>query len=100
MDSYALCGKFIVDPRDRDALAEILSAAADLMQQAAGCRTYIVYTDTADDGAVWVTELWDSQDAHAQSLTLPGVSDLIARARPLIRGIEQHVLVPVHGKGL
>lgn len=100
MDNYALCGKFIVEPRDRDALVTILSTAADLMAQAEGCRAYIVYTETADDSAVWVTELWDSQDAHDQSLTLPGVSNLIAQARPLIRGIEQHVLVPRHGKGL
>lgn len=99
MDSYALCGKFIVEPRDRDALATILSTAADLMARAEGCRTYIVYTEPADDSAVWVTELWDSQEEHDQSLALPGVSDLIAQARPLIRGIEQHVLVPVRGKG-
>lgn len=100
MAMYALCGKFTVEPPNRNALADILSAAADLMEHAAGCQMYIVYNDAADDGALWVTELWDSKEAHARSLTLPGVGELIAQARPLISGIEQHVLIPVLGKRL
>ncbi len=101
MAKYALCGKFTTDPQDRDALLDILSAAAGLMAQAAGCQMYIVYRDAADGGAVWVTELWESKEAHDNSLSMAGVRDLIAQAMPLVRGpIEQHPLIPVSGKGL
>jgi quinol monooxygenase YgiN len=98
---YALAGKLTTDVQDRDALIEILSAAADLMENAEGCQMYIVYKDAKDDTAIWVTELWDSQADHDNSLSIAGVSDLIARARPLIKSMsDQIVLIPIHGKGL
>lgn len=101
MSTYALCGKFTTDAHDRDALVAILADAAALMDQAEGCQMYIVYTEPADDTAVWVTERWDSKTVHDQSLALPGVSDLIAQAMPLIKAApEQHILHPVSGKGL
>lgn len=99
--TYGLCGKLTTAPRDRDMLVGILTRAADLMAGAAGCQLYIVFRDATDDGAVWVTEVWDTQAAHDDSLSVPGVRELIAQARPLLTGgVEQHVLIPVGGKGL
>ncbi len=101
MLKYALAGKLTTDAQDRDALIEILSAAADLMENAEGCQMYIVYKDANDDTAVWVTELWDSKADHDSSLSIAGVSDLITRARPLIKSMSDQIeLIPIHGKGL
>ena len=100
MAKYALSGNFTTTPENRDALVEILSSAADLMRDAEGCQLYVVCTEEADDTTVWVMEIWDSKAAHDASLTIEGVGDLIARARPMITGANQNVLTPIHGLGL
>jgi len=100
MASFAMCGKMSAAPENRDTLVEILSSAADLMRNTDGCEAYIVYKDADDDGAVWVTELWQSKEAHDASLTLPEVRELIGKAMPLLVGSpEGSTLIPVTGKG-
>lgn len=71
MAGFAMCGKMTTAPENRDALVAILSQAAEMMRTAEGCHSYIVYTDADDAGAVWVTEMWESKEAHDASLTLP-----------------------------
>ncbi|HEY6694297.1 MAG TPA: antibiotic biosynthesis monooxygenase [Solirubrobacteraceae bacterium] len=41
-----------------------------------------------DPAAIWVTEAWTDRDAHAASLDNPAAKDQIARAMPLIDGID------------
>jgi quinol monooxygenase YgiN len=59
-----------------------------------GCRLYAVGVDEQDADGVWVTELWESDDAHAASLELDDVRVQIARALPLIdrAGLRQQRL--------
>lgn len=100
MPKYGLSGKIITEAQYRDSLVDLLSQAADLMATAEGCHSYIVSTIEGDESAVWVSEIWESKEAHDKSLSIAGVAELIAQARPMIRGMEQMVLTPVHGKGL
>jgi quinol monooxygenase YgiN len=66
-----------------------------------GCLSYIVATDPADADGLWVTEVWESAEAHAASLQLPAVQAAITRGRPLIAGFESRVeTTPVGGIGL
>lgn len=100
MTAFAMCGKMTAQPGQREALLGILSAAADLMRNVEGCRTYIVYTDADDANAIWVTELWDSKEAHDESLKAENVRTLIGQAMPLLAGSpEGATLIPVTGKG-
>jgi quinol monooxygenase YgiN len=69
----------------RDALAAILASGSDEMP---GCISYVVAEDLADADALWVTEIWESKEAHQASLSLPVVRDAIARGRPLIAGFD------------
>ena len=79
---YGLIGKMIAAPGQRDALiAILLESAAGGMP---GCLSYIVAQDRTDADALWITEVWDSQESHAASLSLPSVQQAIARGRPLI----------------
>ena len=41
-----------------------------------------------DPAAIWVTEAWTDRDAHTASLDNPAAKDQIARAMPLIAGID------------
>ena len=101
MSNYGMVGKLITAPEDRDKLIDILTQAADGMQDLAGCHLYVVSKDAEDEGALWVMELWESKQAHDDSLKLESVRNLIGQAMPLLKGQpEGTTLIPVSGKGL
>jgi len=95
---YGLIGKIRAVAGQRDALIDILVEGVAGMP---GCLSYVVAQDPTDADAIWVTEVWESQDSHKASLSLPSVQDAIARGRPLIAGFDQHIeTVPIGGQGL
>jgi len=98
---FGLHGSILAQPGHRDALVEHMLEAARLMDDAPGCELYLVSVSETDDDAVWITESWTSEADHDASLSLPGVHELIGRARPLIVGMgESRRLVPLEGAGL
>ncbi len=95
---YGLIGKMIALEGKRDELATILINGVANMP---GCKSYIVANDSADANGLWVTEVWEDQEKHAQSLTLPLVVDAISKGRPLIAGFgERFETEPKGGQGL
>jgi quinol monooxygenase YgiN len=95
---YGLIGKITATPGQRDALAAILLEGTQAMP---GCVSYIVASDPADNDALWITEVWDSQASHKASLSLPSVQAAIAKGRPLIAGFSNRVeTLPVGGVGI
>lgn len=95
---YGLIGKMTAVAGQRDALVAILLEGTQSMP---GCLSYVIATDPAEDAAIWVTEVWDSQASHQASLKLPLVQAAIARGRPLIAGFSNRVeTVPIGGHGL
>lgn len=80
---FMLHGRLAAQPGKRDELLAILSEGAQ-PEKMAGCRMYLVAVDATDDDGVWVTEVWESEDAHAASLELDRVKEQIARAMPLL----------------
>lgn len=95
---YGLIGKMIAQPGQRDALSAILiDGVADMP----GCLSYVVANDSSDADALWITEVWENQDFHQQSLQLPSVQAAIAKGRPLIAGFgERFETQPLGGTGL
>ncbi len=101
MANFGMVGKLTSAPENRDKLVDILTRGIDLMNTLDGCHLYVVSTDVNDAGTVWVMELWDSKEAHDESLTLPGVRELISQAMPLlVENPDGASLIPVVGKGL
>lgn len=95
---YGLIGKMTAKPGERAALIAVLVEGVAGMP---GCFSYIVAEDPADADAIWITEVWDSEDSHKASLALPSVRDAIAKGRPLIAGMEAgQATRPVGGHGL
>jgi RimJ/RimL family protein N-acetyltransferase/uncharacterized damage-inducible protein DinB/quinol monooxygenase YgiN len=98
MTKFGLTGKLTAQPGQREALLGHLLAAARMMKRAPGCELYLVSLAQDEPDAIWVTEAWQSKGDHDASLTLPGVPERIARARPLIAGMSEPILtVPVGG---
>lgn len=95
---YGLIGKIKVVPGQCDALIAILLEGTSGMP---GCFSYVIAKDLTDADAIWITEVWDSQDSHRASLSLPSVQQAIARGKPLISGFgERFETQPVGGHGL
>lgn len=86
---YGLIGRMRAVPGRRDELAAILAGMGEMP----GCRTYQVGLEVSDPHALWVTEVWDSAEAHAASLELPKVQAAIAAGRPLIAAFDQRIEV-------
>lgn len=98
---YGLIGKMIAAPGQRDALIRILLEGTTGGNAMPGCLSYVVAADASDGDALWITEVWDREESHQASLSLPSVREAIARGRPLIAGFgERFVTAPVGGLGL
>ena len=89
MQKYGLLVKIGVSPKKREELANILLEASLLSRGAKGCLSYQVHLDNENDNTIWITEVWDSKEAHAEALTLDGVDELVARAQPMIKSFER-----------
>jgi quinol monooxygenase YgiN len=95
---YGLIGKISAVAGQRDALAAILLEGTKAMP---GCLSYVVAADAADPDGLWVTEVWESEESHKASLTLPAVQTAIAKGKPLIAKFSNNVAtVPLGGHGL
>ena len=95
---YGLVGKMIAVSGQRDALISILlEGTADMP----GCLSYIIAEDSSDMNAIWITEIWDSEESHRASLSLPLVQQAIARGKPLIAKFGHPTITkPIGGHGL
>jgi len=98
---FGLSGRILAHHGQGDALAEVLLEAARLLEGDEQCELYVVSRSPDDPEAVWVTEVWADEAAHAASLERDDVRALIGRGRPLIAGFGDQVrLRPLGGKGL
>jgi quinol monooxygenase YgiN len=83
---YGLIGKIKSIAGQRDELIKIL---LDGSRDMPGCLSYVVAQDRSNDDAIWVTEVWENQESHRASLSLPSVQEAISHAKPLITGFGE-----------
>ena len=83
--TFANVGRLGVKPGRRDELIEILIRPSGEMREL-GCLLYEVGVNDGDPDAVFVSELWESAEAHAASLRLDSVRASLAEATPLLSG--------------
>jgi quinol monooxygenase YgiN len=84
---FGMISQIIAAPGRRKELAAVLLEGAHDLP---GCRAYLVAADEAHGDAIWVTEVWDSRDAHARAVASPAVKAAIAKGGPLIAGFAVH----------
>jgi quinol monooxygenase YgiN len=89
---FMLHGRLGATPGKRDELLAVFDD--EQASEMPGCRLYLVAIDETDPDGVWVTEVWESEEAHAASLQLDHVQQQIARARPIldVEGFRQQRL--------
>lgn len=95
---YGLIGKIVAVAGKRNELAKVL---VDGVAGMPGCLSYVVALDSEESDSIWVTEVWESEQAHSASLSLPSVQEAIGKGRPLIASMgESTVTTPIGGHGL
>jgi len=95
---YGLIVKLTIVPGKREEMIRILKESAVDMP---GCLSYVVAKDSADEIAIWVTEVWDSEASHDASLSLPAVKNAIPQAKQIVTGFDKVAVTnPVWGVGL
>ena len=89
---YGLIARFTAHPGKREEVATLMvSGGAPL-----GCRSFVVANDPGDPDAIWITEVWDSEEAWKASFDLPAVKASIDKVVPLIAVFgEPTVTAPV-----
>jgi quinol monooxygenase YgiN len=98
---FGMHGSFKAQPGQGDALAAILLEAAESLRANESCLLYVVSRASDDADAIWVTEAWTDREAHDASLDVPDAKEQIARAMPLIAGIDSRAeFTPLGGKGV
>lgn len=100
MSKFAMYGKMTAQPGKRDELARLLLESEAALQEMEGCLLYILNESEDEPDVLWVTELWESAEAHDASLRNEKVLALIQRCRPLIAGVSSVPVRPIGGKGL
>jgi quinol monooxygenase YgiN len=96
---YGLISNVIAQSGRRDELVEILLRGVSPSMP--GCLNYIVATDLSDANSIWVTEVWQSKEAHAASLALLSVETAMSEGRPLITKFSRIAeITPVGGLGV
>lgn len=95
---YGSIAKVTVVPGRRDEMIGILrESAADLPE----CFSYVVAKDSADEKALWVTEVWESRASHAASLSLPSVQKAMVRGKAILSQFDKIAVTdPLWAAGL
>jgi quinol monooxygenase YgiN len=79
---YGLISRITAQSGRRDELVKILLAG--MANSVAGCLNYIIAIDPSEANSIWVTEVWQSRQAHAAALSMPAVKEAVSEGRPLI----------------
>ena len=94
---YGLINRITAVKDRRDELAAILAGISEMP----GCLSYIVALEDSDSRAIWVSEVWESAEAHSASLGTRAVQEAIEQGRPLIERFDQRIETkPTGGTGL
>jgi quinol monooxygenase YgiN len=98
LSRVARYAKLTAQPRQAEVLTERLLEVAELLEQVPGCELYLINISPADSTAVWVTEVWRSQEELEASVQLEPIKRLMALVLPLLAGPPELVeLIPLGG---
>jgi quinol monooxygenase YgiN/mannose-6-phosphate isomerase-like protein (cupin superfamily) len=94
--------KFTARSGQGDALAERMLGVAEGLRAIAGCELYVINRSTEDPDAIWVTEVWRSQEELDASLETEEAKAAIPEVMALVQegGFERIDVAPLGGVGL
>ena len=99
MEKFCVYGKLTAKEGKAQELAAYMQEVVKEMQALDTCFCYILGERADEPNSIYIYEVWESEQAQNDSLTLEVFQNLIAKARPIIAGIENlHKLTIFDGK--
>jgi quinol monooxygenase YgiN len=97
--TYALINRLTAKPGRRDeVVANLLDSGASFADDDA-CLLYLVAESTEGGDAIWVVDLWTSEERHAEALQGDDVRSVVKDTLAMLEGPpEQFVIRPRGGK--
>ena len=87
-ETYGIIGQMKCAPGKR---SEVVAALVEGTKDMPGNIAYLIAEDLGEEESIWITEVWESKEAHAASLQLPQVQAAIGKAREFITGFGTRV---------
>jgi quinol monooxygenase YgiN len=97
-EHYGVIAHVSAKPGQRDAMIEGLKGLIGMK----GCVNFVIAKDGKNADAVWITEVWESKEAHDAALATDQFKAAIGKAGPLMAGApdQNNETWPVAGIGL
>ncbi|MGZ9810953.1 putative quinol monooxygenase [Pseudoroseicyclus sp. H15] len=83
---HGIIGKIVALPGKRDELRGLLAEGCIVLP---GCTSYVVAEDIDEIDVLWITEIWESAEAHSTALRSPGFLDIVTRIKPTTASIDR-----------
>ncbi|RYE74622.1 MAG: antibiotic biosynthesis monooxygenase [Oxalobacteraceae bacterium] len=93
--SFGLATKARALPGKQEQLLDALGEVSRLVFNVPGCISYVVSTLPDEPDAVFITEFWESRQAHESIFAMAGVYEVVVQFQALTADIEQHELQPL-----
>lgn len=101
MKRFGQHSKVMARPGKRDELVAKYLEVGEIQRSNPECELIFVSTSASDANAVYLTEVWSSEESHKQALDSDEVRAWAEAMPPLVDGDPQSQrLEPVGGKGL
>ena len=98
--THGLLNRLTAKPGKRQRVVQILLESGKLFDDNPACLQYLVSESKEDPNVIWVTDLWTSEQEHAEALKVPELRPFVEESMQLLEGMpEQIQLRPVGGKG-
>jgi quinol monooxygenase YgiN len=94
---FALINKLTAKPGQRDRVLELLVQSGRLFDENPACILYLVTESRDDESAIWVTDLWTSEEEHAEALRAPALRPFIEETIPLLESMPEQIAVQAVG---
>jgi quinol monooxygenase YgiN len=99
--TYALLNRLTAKQGQRDEVVQNLIESGTLFDHNAACLLYLVTEPADDPDAIWVVDLWTSEEEHARALQAPELQSYVAKTVPLLERMPEQIELRTRGgKGL
>ena len=95
--SYALINRLTAKPGRRDEVVANLLDSGRSFDDDDACLLYLVAEASEDVDAIWVVDLWTSEERHAEALQDPSLRSVVAETIAMLEGPPEQIEVRPRG---